>query len=426
MARTPQVRLYGVGLRGAGTATTGSGTRTDEERCHGVDRGVVRRRDVRVDVQLVEAGLVRDRVDQVVRGGVDGVAVRCGVVDPQPLGDREPAGPRLAQKDLAEPAQRPVLRDPNGAGSRPDRLRGLLRRQPDRQPQHQDLALTGSQVREELAQPGGHLGGEQAVLGAVRGDRAVRQVRHRLGAVAPDRPEGVGHLVRGDAVDEGPERQTLELVVRQGADDRHADILRDVVGGAHERLLAPEAGAAVLQHERMDQREKVVAGPGVATDRACDQRVDHRAGVGLPLGWGDRLVRAGRNQAVDSGGRDGEPCSGQRRGGCDSCDGRARDGREWGGGANAGVVSSNGQAGGHRIVAGQVIVGFPSRTRWREATSVNTRRAPGRPGAGGPCCEEEWRASREVTFSPTMPRPELPTPPVSPGRALPVRDPCSV
>ena len=314
MARTPQVRLYGVGLRGAGMATTGSGIRTDEERCHGVDRGVVRRRDVRVDVQLVEAGLVRDRVDQVVRGSVDGVAVRCRVVDPQPLGGREPAGPRLAQKDLAEPAQRPVLGDPDGAGSRPDRLRGLLRRQPDRQPQHQDLALTGSQVREELAQPGGHLGGEQAVLGAVRGDRAVRQVRHRLGAVAPDRPEGVGHLVRGDAVDEGPERQALELVVRQGADDRHADVLRDVVRGAHERLLAPEAGAAVLQHERMDQREKVVAGPGVATDRACDQRVDHRAGVGLPLGRGDRLVRAGRDQAVDSGGRDGEPRSGQRRG----------------------------------------------------------------------------------------------------------------
>ena len=208
-----------------------------------------------------------------------------------------PRAPDSPSKDLAEPAQRPVLGDPNGAGSRPDRLRGLLRRQPDRQPQHQDLALTGSQVREELAQPGGHLGGEQAVLGAVRGDRAVRQVRHRLGAVAPDRPEGVGHLVRGDAVDEGPERQALELVVRQRADDRHADVLRDVVRGAHERLLAPEAGAAVLQHERMDQREKVVAGPGVATDRACDQRVDHRAGVGLPLGWGDRLVRAGRDQA---------------------------------------------------------------------------------------------------------------------------------
>ncbi len=138
----------------------------------------------------------------------------AGVVDPQPLGGREPAGPRLAQQDLAEPAQRPVLGDPNGAGRRPDRLRGLLRRQPDRQPQHQDLALTRGQVREELAQPGGHLGGEQAVLGAVRGDRAVRQVRHRLGAVAPDRPEGVGHLVRGDAVDERAERQALELVVR--------------------------------------------------------------------------------------------------------------------------------------------------------------------------------------------------------------------
>ena len=208
MARTPQVRLYGVGLRGAGMATTGSGSGPTKSAAMA---SIAESSAAATSGSMSSSwkpgssgtGSTRSSAD-----AVDGVAVRCGVVDPQPLGGREPAGPRLAQKDLAEPAQRPVLGDPNGARSRPDRLRGLLRRQPDRQPQHQDLALTGSQVREELAQPGGHLGGEQAVLGAVRGDRAVRQVRHRLGAVAPDRPEGVGHLVRGDAVDEGPERQS--------------------------------------------------------------------------------------------------------------------------------------------------------------------------------------------------------------------------
>ena len=137
------------------------------------------------------------------------------------------------------------------------------------------------------------IGREQAVLGAVRGDRAVRQVRHRLGAVAPDRPEGVGHLVRGDAVDEGPERQALELVVRQRADDGHADVLRDVVRRAHQRLLAAESGPAVLQHERVDQCEQLVSGPGVAAHGTSDERVDQGPVVGVVIECSDRQVKRG-------------------------------------------------------------------------------------------------------------------------------------
>ena len=105
------------------------------------------------------------------------------------------------------------------------------------------------------------------LLGVVLRGRRVGQLGHRLGAVAADGPERVGDLVRRDAVDERAEGQALDRVAGQRVDHGQADLLGHVVGGADHRLLAAEPAAAVAQHQRMDLREQLLAGPPVARPR---------------------------------------------------------------------------------------------------------------------------------------------------------------
>jgi len=65
--------------------------------------------------------------------------------------------------------------------------------------------------------------------------------------------------VRGDAINESPERQALDLVVRQGADHGEAHVLRDVIGRADHALAAPEPASAVALHQRLDLGQQPVA-----------------------------------------------------------------------------------------------------------------------------------------------------------------------
>ena len=112
--------------------------------------------------------------------------------------------------------------------------------------------------------------------GSSCGAGRVGQLGHRLGAVAADGPEGVGHLVRGDPVDERPEGQPLDRVAAQRVDHGQADLLGHVVGGADHRLLAAEPAAAVAQHQRVDLREQLLAGPPVAGHGRGDQTLQRR------------------------------------------------------------------------------------------------------------------------------------------------------
>jgi hypothetical protein len=104
-----------------------------------------------------------------------------------------------------------VLGDSHGAGCGPHCLGRLFRAEPDRDPQDHHVALPRGEQVQQAVQPLGEFRGEQALLRAVVQDRAVGQIRPRLDAAAADGPKGVGDLVRGDAVDERPERQPLTV-----------------------------------------------------------------------------------------------------------------------------------------------------------------------------------------------------------------------
>ncbi len=107
-------------------------------------------------------------------------------------------------------------------------------------------------------------------------DRGVGKLGHRLGAVAADGPEGVGHLVRRDPVDERAEGQPLDGVAGQRVHHRHADLLSDVVGRADDRLLATEPAAAVAQHHRVNLGEQLLTGSIVAGDRGGHKALQQR------------------------------------------------------------------------------------------------------------------------------------------------------
>ena len=168
-------------------------------------------------------------------------------------------GRNRAEQDPAQPAQRAVLGHPHSPRRGTHRLGRLLRRQAHRQPQHEHLPLARGELVQQVAQPLGELGGEQPLLRPFGEDRRVGQLGDGVGPVAPDGPERVGDLVRGDAVDERSERQALDLVVRQGADHREADVLRDVIGRADHAFAAPEPAPAVALHQWMDLGQEAVA-----------------------------------------------------------------------------------------------------------------------------------------------------------------------
>ena len=150
--------------------------------------------------------------------------LRCSV--PHPGWRRPRPGPprrssrRSSRDDPPQPQQRAVLGYPHRPRRRPDRLGRLFRRQPDGQPQHQHLPLARRQVRQQRPQRGVALGVQHAAFRAFGSDRGIGQLGDGLSAVAADRPKRVGDLVRGDAVDERPERQAPGPVGLQRTDAR--------------------------------------------------------------------------------------------------------------------------------------------------------------------------------------------------------------
>ncbi|GAA5001415.1 hypothetical protein GCM10025734_37190 [Kitasatospora paranensis] len=79
-------------------------------------------------------------------------------------------------RERAQPAQGPVLGDPDGPGGHPEHLAGLLGGQPGGDPEQHEFALAGRQVGEQFLDPGGVAAEQRALLGAERLVRGLREV----------------------------------------------------------------------------------------------------------------------------------------------------------------------------------------------------------------------------------------------------------
>jgi hypothetical protein len=85
---------------------------------------------------------------------------------------------------------------------------------------------------------------------------------------------GVGHLVRGDAVDEGEEWPALVAVTGQGREHRETHLLSYIIRRSGRLFLATDAGTAVPHHQGTDPAEYTLNGLLLPVDGVTDQDVE--------------------------------------------------------------------------------------------------------------------------------------------------------
>ena len=163
-------------------------------------------------------------------------------------------GTRRVGERAAESGEGPMLRDAHRSRRGTDRSRGLLRRHPERHPEHEDLALRVGQLVEQPAQLAGQLGAQRVLLGPLGRVRRVGDLDVEIPAAPGGRPVRVDHLVRGDAVHERQERLALEPVPGQARQHGETHLLRDVVRGRPARRTQP--GTAVAHDVRPDRGQQ--------------------------------------------------------------------------------------------------------------------------------------------------------------------------
>ena len=103
-----------------------------------------------------------------------------------------------------------MLRDAYRSRGGTDHRGGLHCRQPERHPQHEDLALCLGQLVERSTQLRGQLGAQRTLLGPFGRVLGFGNVDIEVPPHTSGGPMRVDHLVRGDAVDERQERLPFE------------------------------------------------------------------------------------------------------------------------------------------------------------------------------------------------------------------------